>query len=105
MEKNNEILENMNAISRKWSDQFENTPALKLSFGADAAGNLTINGEVICPIKDVAPATAFVDVEYLGFFTNGGDEYRIYVEWPYEGTPYLSHLSCLTKRKLNFKAS
>ena len=96
MEKINRILETLNAIGPAWADQFETNPEVNLTFQVSNSGILTLNGSEVCPISVIDPDSAYIDVEFFGFFSQEGAEYRFPVDWSFDGTPYVKRFSHIT---------
>lgn len=82
-----QTLNALNGIGAAWSAQFDHKPQLEASFTADGAGKLSINGEPLCLVSQIDPESIFIGVESFGFLTKSGAEYRIYIDWPFEGKP------------------
>lgn len=89
MENTTHLLDALNEIGPEWAGQFEHEPVFPLVFSLTVSGDLTLNGDLVCPLEDVDISTIFIDIEFFGFYTLDGREIRFTVDWPYAGPPEL----------------
>lgn len=79
----NPIISRLDKLTADWKAQFDNPPALPLSWSVDANGVLRLDGMSICPVSIVRSCTCF-DVEWLSLETKEGCV-NIDIDWPYRG--------------------
>lgn len=77
------VITRLNKLTANWKAQFDNPPALPLSWSVDSEGVLRLDGMSICPVSIVRPCTCY-DVEWLSLETKEGCV-NIDIEWPYRG--------------------